>query len=216
MPYYISTVDYLRRAAEQIRAGSKEALFYAALELRSGVERRSHEYLEPQHHVPEGRKLDYRIPRLAKNLEKISLPDDQVMRCTLIVGDSETTVYYVPVAETLRNNAMRLGAYLHAQDFRPDDSPEWGEFRELVLTTYQELLKAASGELLGAALLDPETSQGRLHLMIGDGSADIDAAAIKGQRIELNVEHLESVPTDRIDAFLAAEGLPWDPTVEDS
>ena len=49
--YAIGSRDYLARARRRSSEGSAEALFYAALEVRSGVEARMQEYLEAQQHV---------------------------------------------------------------------------------------------------------------------------------------------------------------------
>jgi hypothetical protein len=44
--YGISSRDYLARARGELVSGRPERLFYAAFELRAGIEQRLHEYLE--------------------------------------------------------------------------------------------------------------------------------------------------------------------------
>ncbi|MGI2856448.1 hypothetical protein ACRTDR_20040 [Shewanella algae] len=51
MSYGVSSKDYLSRAKELIAEDRIESLFYAAFEIRCGIEARMNEYLEVQKHI---------------------------------------------------------------------------------------------------------------------------------------------------------------------
>ncbi len=67
--YEISSRDYLRRARECVREDSVSSLFYAALEVRSGIEARMQEYLEVWDHIAKKKKRGWRIVDLGRNVE---------------------------------------------------------------------------------------------------------------------------------------------------
>jgi len=54
--YNVDSKNYLKRARSQLDSQSYEGLFYAALELRYGIEARIKEFLESHTHIPNKRK----------------------------------------------------------------------------------------------------------------------------------------------------------------
>jgi hypothetical protein len=56
MGYGIHSRSYLKRARQRLDEGYPESLFYAAFELRCGVESRMKEYLDAQDHISESNR----------------------------------------------------------------------------------------------------------------------------------------------------------------
>ena len=62
MGYGVHSESYLERARKRLDEGTLEGLFYAALELRCGVEARLHQYLEAYKRIALKKKRKWRIP----------------------------------------------------------------------------------------------------------------------------------------------------------
>jgi len=71
MVYHTSSYDYLERARERFAEGSHQALFYAALELRCGIEQRIREYSSVQKQISKRLQKGWRITHLGKDLNKV-------------------------------------------------------------------------------------------------------------------------------------------------
>ena len=83
MVYHISSYDYLERARERLAEGSHQALFYAALELRCGIEQRMREYLKAQKQISKKLQKGWRITHLGKNLNKVFKGRNKVVEFTI-------------------------------------------------------------------------------------------------------------------------------------
>jgi hypothetical protein len=70
MEYRTSSRDYLLRAQERLRDGTREALFYAAFELRCGIEARMRQYLEVCDHISKKKKEGWKIADLGRGTEE--------------------------------------------------------------------------------------------------------------------------------------------------
>jgi hypothetical protein len=117
--------------------GSRASLFYAALELRFGIEARLQQYLETQREVSRKKKKGWRVAVMAKNIEKIFQTGDTIVQISFW-DQAEAkfepfSVYYTPVSSQLRKNAERLGNYLHATGHRRTEEKEWWDNLEILL-----------------------------------------------------------------------------------
>ncbi|MET0012041.1 MAG: hypothetical protein ABW088_00170 [Sedimenticola sp.] len=159
MSYGIESRDYLKRAKEQLKKDTNESLFYAALELRSGIEARMLEYLEVQKHVSKKKRTGWQVAKLARNIEDAFRLGDKDAVLRMRDPDSHEVVFevrYTPVKRSLREKAEILGNYLHsAKRYYPDDHEYWLKFRELLSEGISELEHANSGRLLGPLLMHP-------------------------------------------------------------
>ena len=149
MVYSIKSVDYLIRARSLLDSSDKAALFYAAFELRCGIEARLKEYFDAQAETTKKKRNGWKIDKLAKQVEAVFNLCDRGLR--LVVFDAETnalvaTLLYTPVTSQLRKMAERLGGYLHSQNIKElDTNPYWAAMRKHLEMTYQELGFATSG-----------------------------------------------------------------------
>lgn len=196
MHYGIDAKSYLRRARDRLDEKKPESLFYAAFELRCGIEQRMREYLEFQDHVSEKKKQGWRIPDLGKTIQKAFKSHDKIAKLTFTDSSRKNvycTLYYTPVTKKLRTMAGKLGIYLHSlvSDKAIDDA-WWREFRELLEDVYKELKFSCSGKLLGMPLLHPNG-----HVLM-PMAADDDTILFKnfdvGDSFMVKVEYLDEWP----------------------
>jgi len=165
MGYGILSESYLARARKQLDEGTLESLFYAAFELRCGVEARLHQYIEAYKRVALMKKRKWRIPELVEDLKKAieagEFPaGDKVVRID-IVGDKEgnirATFYYTPVTSKLCQMAGKVGNLMHhPQVYRNSHDTWWTETRTFLEEMYVELTKASQGTAIGLPLLNIE------------------------------------------------------------
>ena len=143
MDYGISSRDYLDRAKDCLANDEPRALFYAAFEIRCGVEARMQEYLEVQRHISKKKRQGWQVAKLARNIEDAFRlgEKDAVIR----VRDPESSevlfeARYTPVRKSLQNKAEKLGNFLHSvKKHLPSDSPFWGELRKELEIAVAEL-----------------------------------------------------------------------------
>ena len=161
--YGIAASDYLRRAQKQASKKDSKSLFYAAFELRCGIEARMHEHLEPQGHVSETKKTEWRIKNLSKTIGKAFGQQDRKQRVTIRTreGREIAVVSYVPVTTTLQKIGEQLGDYLHAQiSFDALTSQWWTEFRNMIQEGCNLLEQSVLSQLLG-----PWLTNQNMHLV---------------------------------------------------
>lgn len=201
MNYRIDSRDYLARARRLIDGGSLESLFYAAFELRCGIEARLQQYLEAQSHISEKRKKGWRIAELAKNIEKVFQTGDKVVEFAVYDQENDAllyTFYYTPVRARLRKMGEQLGNYLHSMRIyhHPQDK-WWVEMRNLLEKVYGELRKANLGTMLGVPLLDPKTNRIVFSSELAEGEQPEDLLKKVGEIgtvRKLRVRYLNEVP----------------------
>lgn len=167
MSYSISSLSYLDRARGRLGENTEEALVYAALEIRCGVEARLREYLEPQPHIPAKTKTDYRIKRLGAAAETVTPSEERLTRFAVYDEGRVllTEVFFTPVSSRLKDLAGRCGDLFHAQtEIR--DADWWDETRSWVEEAWEELRRANLGELLGTPLMHPEDRTADAHFTV--------------------------------------------------
>jgi len=160
MSYDTSSRSYLTRAKLNFDSGNNESLFYAALELRCGVEARLKEYVVKASDVSL-----CKIPWKIKNLEKILAKSSNIHDKRFVFFFIHPTtrerhdVIYNPVSSKLRKIAKTLGDYLHCVDQNRVLKPLFfSEFRELDKQGIEELTLATSGTLIAP----PITNSGEM------------------------------------------------------
>ena len=154
--------DYLARARARLASASPENLFYAAFELRCGIEARLQQYLEAQRETTGRIKQGWRIAKLSRRLERHFRTGDQVVRIAMREPDGRVfyELVYTPVTARLQKMGERLGSLLHAQTkCRPPTDKWWSETRQFLESVVEELEKAVRGNLLGAPLWNPRTKR---------------------------------------------------------
>ena len=199
--YRTSARAYLQRARRELASNDLSRWFYAAFELRAGIEARLQEYLENQEHVPEGRKSDWQIARLGASVTK-AFASNSVARVQITgggVGADIITLYYTPVSPELQKLAQQLGDYLHASQYREPGDPWWSSLRTTVEVGCHLLEEATVGTLLGPPLINTKT--GRLHLPLEllPGSKASDFGSV-GDNGVLDIRYFDNLADARGDA----------------
>lgn len=161
--YDVRASEFAYRAKELIASKQAEQLFYAALEVRMGVEARLQEYVRANAEIHSHLRNGWRIHSLAKGLdEHFQRARDSAQVTISIRGEKDPVLVlrYTPVCAELEVIAQRLGDYLHFRTHRVVRNHEWWkQFRELV-TRGQFLLEVScSGNLLGPLIFNPVTKQ---------------------------------------------------------
>lgn len=199
-PYSSGSRAYLNRARELLKTESFESLFYAAFELRCGIEARMQEYLEVAEDISEKKKQGWQIAHLAKNIEKAFKVGDKIVQ--LAFEDKATAkgcaIYHTPVTSKLQKQGQQLGNYLHAMKvFRKADDPWWASFKSLLDETCEGLILATKGTLLGPLLLGPNGKTTKIHHELeNDLLADelILGLGHGGGNFNLGIHYLDSLP----------------------
>lgn len=161
--YAISARDYLRRAEDRLAENTPEGLFYAALEVRCGIETRMKQYLDAQAHITKAKKSGWEIAKLAKGIEEAFRTGDQIVEFSIMDGPNGTVLaqfLYTPVTRRLQKLGQQIGNYLHPTSTPAQRTAEWwAEFRSKLGEGVHLLRMATTGELLGAPLLHKKTHQ---------------------------------------------------------
>lgn len=203
MQYGTHSRDYLMRARQQLDAGSLESLFYAAFELRCGIEARLQQYEEALANIAKIKRAGWRIPKVAKNIEKIFRTGDKIARvniCDLTTERVRHSLYYTPVNKDLRAMAGQISKLLHfPREYKAPENPWWNEIRDYLELVYKELSKANKGTLLSVPLLNPETRSVHFETELGQGeSIEYQKNLIGpiGERYLVTVDYLDDLPED--------------------
>jgi hypothetical protein len=199
MKYGTHSRDYLRRARQRLDEGCRDSLFYAAFEIRAGVEARMQQYLQAQEDASRKKKRGWKIAVLGAELERMFRIGDKVVEVAVLDAADipEVVLYYTPVKNALRKTAQQLGDYLHAGRFHELDDPWWTQLRALLEGACSELERANLGVLVGPPLLNPRTatmSMQREVLPHEDPETARNAIGSVGKRGRLRIRYLDSVP----------------------
>lgn len=187
------------RAEVRLDEKTYESLFYAALELRCGIESRMQEYMENWDHISEKKKKGWQIAKLGKNLENAFRTGNNVVRWEVLESGTRQPIacfYHTPVTKGLRETGGRLGNYLHAmKHWRSADDPWWGKFRATLLDALEGLRFANKGTLLGPPMRRKGASEVEMNMELPPG---IDIGKItrnmKNGRFTVNVSYLDTLP----------------------
>lgn len=189
MEYKCETKDYLRRARARLAEANPEALFYAALELRCGIEARLREYFDAQAETTKKKREGWRISKLAKQVEAAFKTREKVVR--LVVLDPElnnviSEAFYTPVTRKLQKLGEQLGDFLHAPDKMRAEDDQWlGVLREKLNETCRELEFAASGTLMAPPLEYPREPGKSFFCLTGDQTKLFPPGKRIGMRLDI-------------------------------
>ena len=201
MKYNISSRDYLERAYECLAENSEQHMFYAAFELRCGVESLMQQYLAVWVHISKKKEKGWKTAKLGGTIEKSFKLGDKIMRWAVHRKDSADTIcvlYYTPVSAALRSKAQRLGNYLHApKKFHEPSDIWWKEFSTLLDETASELSVANTGLLLGPALLKGSSKAVHMNVEVLPGTRSsflIEQRGGVGKELKFSVDYLDKLP----------------------
>lgn len=192
--YAVSSRSYLARAQKRLLSGAHHDLFYAALELRCGVEARLQEYLAPHEFIPVGKRTDWRVGNLHRTMDEHFRLGDQVARVRIIEHERLlATLFYVPVSNRLKAIANGLGDYLHAgKQHYPVHDPYWTTFRALLEEGERLLRQATAGTLLGPMTIDRRTGQSIMPVELlpdENGVMNDEVRNLRGRSVTLEVSY---------------------------
>lgn len=202
MPYNGTARGYLARARQQLDGGTMEGIFYAALELRCGVEQRMWEYLQAQRHLSKKIRHGWKIAKMAQRLEAMFTTGNKVVQFRVShrhSGQHIRTLYYTPVTSSLRKKAEQMGDVLHAMRDTDATSVDWWERQnDLLEAAYTELEQATRGRLLGVPIINRETKKLFSYVEVrGDDSDDaMNLGFIAGENVILDVRYVDEMPPD--------------------
>ena len=154
MTYLVGAREYLGRARARVADEIPESVFYAAFELRCGIEARLQEHLAAWDHVGEKEKRQWQVKNLSKAAQKAFSGNESIVQIDVRNRSiRETSLFFTPVSRELVQIAGELGRLLHAQYSTKDmDGDWWNTARAVVSDGLAWLKVATSGTLLGPPL----------------------------------------------------------------
>lgn len=179
--------------------GTDEALFYAALELRCGVEARLKEYIETIEHIPKSQKKEWAVAKLGRSLESAYRTGDKIMIFTICLPSEQVEIelLYTPVTKRLQEIANRVGDYLHVVRKELVCDPKWwSDLRSLLKEAYPLLKLANAGQLVGLPLLHRPTGNINIRVVF-EGADDCNALAsklVQGGTHIVSVRYIDPIP----------------------
>jgi len=211
MEYQVSSREYLYRAKSRLAEGTNESLFYAAFELRCGIEARMQEYLNAWSHISKKKKKGWQIAALGRNIENAFKTGNRIVRWAVLSQETEKLIvsyYYTPVSENIKKAAEELGNYMHSMKiYKNTSDPFWLDFRNKLDDIYKKLLAANTGTLLGPPLIKAGTTKVDMNIELPPNvnSKDLIDTIIKQGRVIIDVSYLTQLPD-----VLEEEAQVWD------
>lgn len=171
--YGAKASHYLARATQLLQHREKASLFYAAFELRCGVEARLKEYLDAQSETTKRKRNGWKIDHLAGQVEDVfKLNSNKGYKLSVFDTQSRekiSSIEYTPVTTRLQKMAKQLGDYLHSQNGnRTSEEKFWSDFQKKLILMHEELNFSCSGNLLAPLLVHPNDSNQRFFCLDGD------------------------------------------------
>lgn len=212
--YGIGSHAYMQRASERLAERSREALFYAALELRCAVEARQDEYLEAQKEYVRSIPKAWRIKDQGIELDRVfdnKLIQHLVLR---VPGHDTLEVYHVPVSDVLRKEAARLKDFLHAQSkVYSDDDDWWKKTRQRLCRVYTGIWNCCQGHLLSPVILRRGEMTGRMLMEVPDNQPHLARTLPAGANLIVTVDYLQKPPASWKPPFMDEVISPSRPVV---
>lgn len=200
MGYEISARAYLKRARERLDAGTAEDLFYAAFELRAGIQARMQEYLSAQEAIARHKKEDWQLGKLARSIEDAFHLGDRIAEVAIYDPQAEAVIavfYYTPVTSELKRNGERLGEILHAmQRCRREEDAWWTETRSFMEEVFRRLESACAGTLLCPLLKERGTNRVvmRIEMFEEPNGHELLGRLQPGFAGKVRVQYLDELP----------------------
>ncbi|NSX14940.1 hypothetical protein HTY52_12730 [Cupriavidus taiwanensis] len=199
--YGMSSRDYLERAETLLHKGGAAELFYAAFEIRCGIESRMLEYLNAWDHISKSKKKGWKISEIARNLESEFKLQNKTIRWAAhhkVTGELLSCLYHTPVSPVLQDCGEKLGNYLHSmKQSRQMNDPWWTDFRHLLSSSSAKLREANTGTLLGPPLMKVGSNEVRMQIEIHDRSnPSMPLLDMKGAPFISRIDYLDSLPDE--------------------
>lgn len=194
MTYDVSSRDYLKRAKWCLRQTDNKYLFYAAFEIRCGVEARMQEYLGAQKHISKRKKQGWKIATLGKNIESVFKlgQKDAVLK----LRDEKTNellleARYTPVKAELKKRTQKIGKYLHSMTKKHDcDDQFWKYLRTELEIMVAQLEEATSGRMLGPVMQHPDKKSAYVNYeLVTDEDHEASKMISKTEKTILQIEY---------------------------
>lgn len=197
--YKVSPQAYLARCRERLLEGTKQAIFYAAVEIRCCVEARLAEYFEHYEPLRRSKFQPYRLGENQRAVSKITT-GDTISQVTFCFADGTLLrQFHTPVPLTLQGFVKQaVDGLRHSQPYyRPPDDPWWSETRNNLISAYRAAWIACRGEMPLPLLWEADSGKMRPVIIyfteknraIMERFKDFEATHVK-----IHVEHLESPP----------------------
>ena len=189
------------RARNRLSEGNRESLFYAAFELRSGIEARMNEYLEAWDHISKKKKKGWRIAKMGRNIEGAFKTGNKIARLAVHDKQSDELIiclYYTPVTSSLKKDAEKLGNYMHSmKKYKSPSDKFWIRLRNDLEKICERLDLANTGTLLGPPLRKNDTGEVKMNMEFleeDSGKSLLDSIMNSGAKIKVNITYISSLP----------------------
>ena len=208
--YAVDIYHHLRRARAQLDSGEHENLFYAAFELRCGVEARIQDYLNARSDISKKKKKGWKVAAAGRELDKAFTEGLKIVETVLYspITGKEAPFFHTPVVPQLRQEIGQIGELLHAQKKTiAPDSPFWDETRNLLESIFTMAAESAQGTLLAPILFSPSgkmSLKAYYHVNNPISSVFEDFSAFSaGKQIGVKVGYHDKLP-EAADQYLNA------------
>jgi len=200
MSYKIGSRDYLSRARERLDENKPESLFYAALELRFGIEARLKKYLDANIELSKKKKNGWQIAVLGKNVENVFKQSNKLVRFKIYDEHQKKELgelLYTPVSKKLIKDGEKIGKLLHSNRHFETQDLDWSsKTKDFLEAVYRELELANKGTLLGPPLYSPRLDKVDLNIEFYEGynpRAMSDEAGGVGAKIIIEISYPDSL-----------------------
>ena len=198
--YGFASDAFLHRARRQLDSETCEGLFYAAYELRCGIEARMREYLDGHDHISKEQKKEWKLGKLSKTVEKFFGDTNRVTEVTISPKQNPSekyVAYYTPVTPELIKLGQQLGDLLHAQKkYIPPEDSFWKTTRNTLEWAYDLLETSTKGILMGPPIW--LKSKKRAGMIISSACEEetklYQKLLKKGDEITVEIKHLDGFP----------------------
>lgn len=199
--YSVDLYHHLRRARNQLDRGKHDGLFYAAFELRCGVESRIQDYLDAREDIAKKKKKGWKVAAAGRELDKAFADGLRIIELVIVspATGEQVPFFHTPVGPELRTATGRLGDLLHAQkETISGDSQWWSETRKFLEYTFKMAGALAQGTLLAPLLQSPTgqiSMQAYYHKDNPIAAAFHDKSPFtKGAKMEVRVAYHDEMP----------------------
>jgi hypothetical protein len=200
MRYKIDTRDYLARARERLNEDKPESLFYAALELRFGIEARLKKYLDANDNLQKKKMKGCQISILSKNVENVFKQRNKLIKLKFydkVTKQVFVELLYTPVSNKLIKEGEKIGNMLHSKKHYETQDDDWFKMtKEFLECVYKELEISNKGTLLSPPLYNPRTGKLLLNIENYEGYTPYDLSQKtggEGSQVIFDVSYPESL-----------------------
>jgi len=143
---------FLKNAKEFLATNSTQGLFYAALNLRFGIEFRIRQYASSMQEYLSYKRNIRSTSSLYKSIESAFKINDRIIKLSIAVSHKENVIcilYHTPITSKINKLKGVLGEYLHITEETNTKSTVWlNQFKNYLIETSTELENVLRGKLL--------------------------------------------------------------------